>query len=478
MFQQTKTREGRSRSSSYGECGHRSSERRAKPFTSRSKNSYSGKIDSKKDSRVGRDFKNTFGKKSEGNLSREKSLVREKSPVKSRSFSRATPRGRGFGRSQSRSGGGKRSVFNDITKFINKSNLEEVKPKEAVYIPENSFASFKLEEKLKKNILESGYQTPTRIQDKAINSILAGKDLVGIANTGTGKTAAFLLPLIDKVLKNKKEMVIILAPTRELAVQIDNEFKKFAKGLRIWSICAVGGMPIFKQIRDFKYEYNFVIGTPGRLKDLLERKVLNIQEFEAIVLDESDRMLDMGFVDDMKFLMKQMPKNHQTLFFSATTTPSVSKIIKEFLVDPILVEVKSRDTAATIDQDIIHIRGKEKINVLHELLDEPDLEKVIVFASTKSGVERIQKQLKNLGHNSIAIHGDKRPRERNFALKSFKEDEVKILIATDVAARGLDVPNVSHVINYDLPSTYEDYIHRIGRTGRGGKLGKALTFVE
>ena len=375
-------------------------------------------------------------------------------------------------------GGRKMSVFNDISKFINKSNVKEVSVKEEVYVPENSFASLNIDERLKKNIAESGYKNPTLIQDKSILSLLAGKDLVGIANTGTGKTAAFLLPLINKVLNNKKEMVIILAPTRELAVQIDEEFKKFTKGLKIWSICAVGGMPIFKQIKDFKYDHNFVIGTPGRLKDLIERGVINIKEFGTIVLDESDRMLDMGFVDDMKFLMKEIPKPHQTIFFSATVSPAVSHIIREFLVDPVSIEVKTRDTAASIDQDVVHVRGKEKMNVLHDLLVDPEFEKVIIFGKTKLGVDKIHKNLQILGHKSIAIHGDKRPRERNFSIKSFKDNNAKILIATDVAARGLDIPNVSHVINYDLPSTYEDYIHRIGRTGRAGKVGKALTFID
>ncbi len=421
-------------------------------------------------------FKNNGGKKTDNN----------KEGKRERNFSRYCSRNNfgggsrigGRNRFAGRRGGKKRSVFNDITKFINKSNAKEIKEVEEVYIPENTFENLKIDERLKKNILESGYTTPTLIQDKSINNILDGRDMVGIANTGTGKTAAFLLPLIDKVLKNKKEMVIILAPTRELAVQIDNEFKKFTKGLKLWSISAVGGMPIYNQIKDFKYEHNFVIGTPGRLKDLINRGVLNIKEFKTIVLDESDRMLDMGFVDDMKFLMNEMSKPHQTLFFSATTNPSVNKIIKEFLVNPVFVEVKTRDTAATIEQDVVYLNGKNKINILHDLLLGDDFEKVIIFGETKIGVDRIEKHLKILGHNAIAIHGDKRPRERNFALKSFKDNKAKILIATDVAARGLDVPNVSHVINYDLPSTYEDYIHRIGRTGRGGKLGKAFTFVE
>jgi superfamily II DNA/RNA helicase len=385
-------------------------------------------------------------------------------------------RNRGF--SGGRGGGRKNSVFNDITKFINKSNVKEVRPIEEAYVPENTFESLNIDERLKKAILDGGYTNPTLIQDKSIPNILEGRDLVGIANTGTGKTASFLIPLIDKALKNKKEMVIILAPTRELAVQIDAEFKKFAKGLKMWSICAVGGMPIYNQIKDFRFEHNFVIGTPGRLKDLMYRGVLNIKEFKTIVLDESDRMLDMGFVEDMKLLMREMPRPHQTLFFSATVSPEVNKIIKDFLVDPVSVLVKTRDTAESIDQDVVYVKGKEKLNVLHDLLGNPEFEKVIIFGKTKSGVDRLDRHLKELGHNVISIHGDKRPRERNFAIKSFKDNHATILIATDVAARGLDIPNVSHVINYDLPSTYEDYIHRIGRTGRAGKIGKALTFMD
>ncbi|MEA4910856.1 ATP-dependent RNA helicase DeaD [bioreactor metagenome] len=381
----------------------------------------------------------------------------------------------------SRSGGrrGKKNfVFNDITKFINKSSIKFARKVEDIYMPENTFQSFKIDERLKSNILENGYISPTIIQDKSIPSILEGKDFVGIANTGTGKTAAFLIPLIDKVLKNKKEMVIILAPTRELAVQINDEFKIFSKGLKLWSILAVGGMPIYNQIKDFRYDHNFIIGTPGRIKDLIDRKVMNIKEFKTIVLDESDRMLDMGFVDDMKYLMKEMSQPRHVVFFSATVSPAVNKIIKEFLVDPVSVTVKTRDTAESIDQDVIYAMAKQKTNVLHELLENPEFEKVLIFVKTKLGVDRLMKNLKELNHSVIAIHGDKRPRERNFAIKSFKENHVSILIATDVAARGLDIPNVSHVINYDLPATYEDYIHRIGRTGRAGKTGKALTFVE
>ncbi|MEN9338631.1 MAG: hypothetical protein RI945_356 [Candidatus Parcubacteria bacterium] len=502
MFKTTNSRGNRDNSSSRsrgGDRGKKSFEKRANTFSS-------GRPTFRKDA----DYKNkeNFSKsRSTERGGERKSNFKSDSPSKSRSletksfgggsrsfhgnrssggfssagrFSSARSGGRNFGGSRGggRSGGRKNSVFNDITKFINKSNTKEVRAVEEVYIPENSFEILNIDARLKKTILESGYSNPTLIQDKSIPSILEGRDLVGIANTGTGKTAAFLIPLIDKVLKNKREMVIILAPTRELAVQIDSEFKKFAKGLKVWGVLAVGGMPIYNQIKDFKYDHNFVVGTPGRIKDLIDRGVLDIKEFETIVLDESDRMLDMGFVDDMKFLMKEMPKVHQTLFFSATVSGEVNKIIKDFLVDPVSISVKTRDTAELVDQDVIRVHGKEKLNVLHELLLEKEFDKVIIFVKTKIGVDRLQKHLKELGHSVIAIHGDKRPRERNFAIKSFKDNHSTVLIATDVAARGLDIPNVSHVINYDLPSTYEDYIHRIGRTGRAGKVGKALTFVE
>ena len=387
------------------------------------------------------------------------------------------PRSR-FGGGGNRGGGRKNSVFSDITKFINKSTQDNKNYTEEVYIPENSFASLKIEESLKKNIFAGGYINPTLIQDKSIPAILAGRDVVGIANTGTGKTASFLIPLTDKALKNSNEKFIILAPTRELAVQIDEEFKKLKKGLKLWSVCAVGGVPIYRQMKDFKYEFNFLIGTPGRIKDLIERGVINLKEFQTIVLDESDRMLDMGFVEDMKFLMKGMQKPHQTIFFSATVSPAVDKIIKEFLVDPVSISVKTRDTAESIDQDIVDVKGKDKLKVLHELLLESSIERAIIFVKTKSGVDKLYRNLKELGHSIESIHGDKRPRERNFSLKSFKDGNVNTLIATDVAARGLDISDISHVINYDLPSTYEDYIHRIGRTGRAGKTGKALTFME
>jgi superfamily II DNA/RNA helicase len=368
-----------------------------------------------------------------------------------------------------------KKYFSDVSKFIKKADLVlEEKP----YIPTNSFSNFAIDEKLKRNVLRYGYNHPTPIQDESIPFILEGKDIVGIANTGTGKTAAFVIPLLDKISKDKNQKVLVLAPTRELAIQINQELIKLAYGLSIFSVCGVGGMPIYRQINDLRRNFNFVIGTPGRIKDLVERKSIELGKFQTIVLDEADRMLDMGFINDMRFLMKGMPKERHTLFFSATLSPDIKKIINEFLNNPVSVSVKTRDTALSVDQDVVYVKNGLKLEILHDLLIKPDFNKVLIFGRTKHGVENLSNLLIKRGFKTESIHGDKNHSQRQRALSQFKENRSQILVATDVAARGLDIPNVSHVINYELPPTYEDYIHRIGRTGRAGKTGKALTFVE
>ncbi|MBP6879536.1 MAG: DEAD/DEAH box helicase [Candidatus Pacebacteria bacterium] len=384
------------------------------------------------------------------------------------------------GRSGGNRGGGSGRRFQDATlhfsKFINKA-----KPNEPVkeYEPKNLFNDFVISESIKKNIARKNYIKPSPIQDQAIPSILEGRDLVGLANTGTGKTAAFLIPLLEKVLKDPNEMVLIMAPTRELAIQIEDELKGFSHGMKVFSACCVGGAFIGKQIRDLKYKNNFVIGTPGRLKDLMERGALDLSKFRNVVLDEADRMLDMGFIADMKFMLAKMPKERQTLFFSATLSKEIERLINDFLTNPVMVSVKTRDTAESIDQDIVRVgRDKTKIDVLHDLLKDVEFKKVLVFGKTKHGVERLGKELLMRGITAESIHGDKRQAKRQQALGLFKDNKIQVLVATDVAARGIDVSDISHVINFDLPSTYEDYVHRIGRTGRGGKSGKALTFVD
>jgi len=378
-------------------------------------------------------------------------------------------------RGSSRSGGRKHASFKDVSKFINKATpIVDVEP----YKPVNSFASFAIDQRLKDNVLSSKYVHPTPIQDQAIPTILSGSDLVGIANTGTGKTAAFVIPLIDKVARDRNQKILIMAPTRELAIQIDQELRKFAFGMQIFSVCAVGGAPISWQMKDLRRSYNFLIGTPGRLKDLLERRCFSLDSFQTVVLDEADRMLDMGFINDMRALISAMPKYHQTLFFSATLSADIKRIINEFLKNPVNISVKTGDTAKSVDQDVIYVRGAQKIDLLHELLIKPEFNKVLIFGRTKHGVERLSNTLKEKGLKVGSIHGDKNHNQRQSSLRAFKDNIINVLVATDVAARGLDIPNVTHVINYELPATHEDYIHRIGRTGRAGKAGIALTFID
>ncbi|MEI6288759.1 MAG: DEAD/DEAH box helicase [bacterium] len=353
--------------------------------------------------------------------------------------------------------------------------MVETKP----YESKNSFADFEISDILKQNIIQKGYITPTPIQDEAIPVVLEGLDVVGIANTGTGKTAAFLLPLLHKVIMNKNENVLIIVPTRELATQIHQELVEFRGSLKIFSVCCVGGAYIGRQISDLAHPHNFVIGTPGRLKDLIERRKLNPARFNTIVLDEADRMLDMGFVTDMRYIMGLMPQKRQTLFFSATVNREVNDLIYEFLNQPVMISVKTGNTSKNIDQDVIRVsHPAEKVSILHKMLSQPEFSKVLIFGRTKFGVEKLSNLLAQNGFKVDAIHGNKTQNKRQQALNAFKQNKTQILVATDVAARGLDIPNVSHVINFDLPATYDDYVHRIGRTGRADKTGVALTFVD
>lgn len=385
-----------------------------------------------------------------------------------------------------RRGRGERIDFSRFIKRAVPSELREEKP----YVSKHTFSDFPFNSQLHKNIARAGYINPRPIQDQSIPTVMEGRDVFGMANTGTGKTAAFLLPLIEKIAKtkgqNKKETVLIMAPTRELALQIDEEFKKLAFGFGMFSVACVGGLPIMKQIREIKLGVSFVIGTPGRLKDLIDKKVLDLSNCRSVVLDEADRMLDMGFRDDMVYIIGKTVKERQTLFFSATLSPEIKKLTAQYLKDPVFISVISGETAKNIDQDVVRYRGtEERLEKLHEVLkkDLPaqaggrTIPKVLIFRERKHHVDELEKDLKRAGLKAGAIHGDKRSRERIRILDSFKKDHINILIATDVAARGLDIPDVTHVINYDVPQTYDTYVHRIGRTGRSGKAGTALTFV-
>lgn len=364
----------------------------------------------------------------------------------------------------------------DFTQFVKKAiQVSETEP----YNPKHSFADFEMHSKIKAVVAARGYVHPTPIQDGVIPHILNGRDVVGVANTGTGKTAAFLLPLIHKTFKHKTEKVLIIVPTRELALQIEDELREFSRGSGLNAALCIGGAHILEQMRSLARNPSFVIGTPGRLKDLIERKKLDLSLFNNIVLDEVDRMLDMGFINDIKYLVALMQSPRQSLFFSATMPREIAELANKFLNDPVTITIKSRATSENVDQDVIHVAPKEeKIEVLHNLLLKPEFQKVLIFGRTKHAVDKLAHRLEERGFKADSIHGDKSQSQRQRALRRFSKDEIAILVATDVAARGLDIPDVTHVINYELPENYEDYIHRIGRTGRGDKKGNALTFIN
>lgn len=362
------------------------------------------------------------------------------------------------------------------SRFVNKA----IAPADELpYEPVHTFADFALNNRTKATLSHLGFSQPSPIQDQSIPPALQGQDIIGLANTGTGKTAAFLLPIIEKLSGTPSLMsVLILAPTRELAQQIDEEFRRFSAGQRLYSTLVVGGVNINRQIQQVKRGPHVIIGTPGRIKDLINRHVLRLQNVTTFVLDEADRMCDMGFVKDIRIIEAELPKHRQTFCYSATMTPEVKSIVEAFMHSPVTVSVVRNQTNDHIDQDVIYARDKaDKLEILTDLLRQPEFEKVIVFGETKYGVQRLADSLTKKDLPAVAIHGNKSQSQRERALRSFKSNDVNVLVATDVAARGIDIQDVSHVINFDPPKAYEDYVHRIGRTGRAGKTGKALTFV-
>lgn len=369
----------------------------------------------------------------------------------------------------------KKTISHD--KFINK---EPTAIQEESYVPENTFSDFGFHSHILDNLKKIGHQSPMRIQDEAIPHILNGKDVIGLANTGSGKTAAFVLPIIQNLKTQKeRENVLIIAPTRELAQQIQAEFKQFTEGMQLYSTVCVGGLGIGGQIRELKRGPHVVIGTPGRLKDLINQRVLRLDRTTTLVLDEADHMLDMGFLPDINYIIDKLPKERQSLCFSATITPEISKLLDKMLVNPVTVSVRTSLTGEHIAQDIVRVKNPDdKLDELIKMLKQEHFERVLIFGEMKHAVQKLSDRLNKSGFSSVAIHGNKSQPQRQRALDAFKTGKVKILVATGVAARGLDIPNVSHVINYDQPNTHEEYVHRIGRTGRAGKKGQAYTFVS
>lgn len=364
--------------------------------------------------------------------------------------------------------------FIDEKMYINKAVIKTAEK----YHAKNSFADFPVSDELKANLTKNGILNPSPIQDEAIPVGIEGKDIIGIAATGTGKTAAFLIPIIKKLQENPGQAALVLAPTRELAQQIEQAFKEFTAGMKMFSVSLVGGASIQYQIRGLKMGVNLVVGTPGRVKDLMLQKKLNLANYRTVVLDEADRMMDMGFIDDMKFILGELPDEHQSMFFSATFNDKMQVLCKKWLVNPKTIQIKSRDTAISVEQNVVKYSDEEdKINQLKFILKEQFAGKTIIFRETKMHTDKLEAILRAAGYKAQALHGDMRNRERASAVKALADGKIQALIATDVAARGIDIDDVTLVVNFDTPNNYDTYIHRIGRTGRAGKAGHALTFI-
>jgi ATP-dependent RNA helicase RhlE len=349
----------------------------------------------------------------------------------------------------------------------------------AQFQPINSFEDFAVETLIKENIVARGFETPSPIQDQVIPIALEGKDVIGVANTGTGKTAAFGIPLLHNLMNNRSGRVLIMAPTRELAQQIDEDFKLIGKGSNLAGALLIGGVGIGSQIRLLRARPQVIIGTPGRIKDHIERGTLQLQSVNMVVLDEVDRMLDMGFINDIRRILEALPAKRQSMFFSATLDDKVTQLIHQFSNDPVKISVSTGSASQNVNQDVIaYGSAADQLDKLHDTLIKSEVEKTIIFHETKYSVDRLSKELVARGFSADAIHGGKSQGQRKRALDKFKNNQVNILVATDVAARGIDVADVTHVINYSLPQSYDDYIHRIGRAGRAGRTGHALTFVS
>ncbi len=389
----------------------------------------------------------------------------------------SSKRGRRPGSGQSGRSGGRRPAgqYIDPARLVRVARLAEAVDYQAV----NKFSDFQVHALIKSNLTTKGYEIPSPIQDQTIPQALLGQDIIGIANTGTGKTAAFAIPLLHKLMTEKGSGALIIAPTRELAEQIQDECRSIAKGSGLSGALLIGGSSMGAQLRDLKDRPRIIIGTPGRIKDHIERGTLKLSQFNTVVLDEVDRMLDMGFVGDVQFILSRLADKRQSFFFSATLDARVRGLIETFANEPVLVSLKTTDASEHVNQDVVrYSSASDKMDKLHDILLKSDVEKVIVFDETQRKVERLSQELVSRGFPADAIHGGKSQGQRQRALSRFKKSDVTILVATDVAARGIDVADITHVINFSMPQSYEDYVHRVGRAGRAGRVGHALTFIN
>jgi ATP-dependent RNA helicase RhlE len=337
-----------------------------------------------------------------------------------------------------------------------------------------------------RSIEEKGYETPTKIQEQAIPKVLKKNDILGIAQTGTGKTAAFSIPIIQRIYeidgnaqRDKKLRALIITPTRELAIQIDENISEYNKHTHLRHAVIFGGVKQHSQVQALKKGVQILVATPGRLLDLISQRYINLDDLKIFVLDEADRMLDMGFIHDIRKLLKIIPKQRQTLFFSATMPDDIIALSKNMLKNPLRIEVARKSSVVeTIQQCVYYTNKQDKVKLLHHILKDKKDEQVLVFARTKHGSDKLVKRLSKLGLKADAIHGNKSQNRRQNTLKNFKNNITKILIATDIAARGIDISKLKYVINFDIPNLPETYVHRIGRSGRAGEEGLAISISE
>ena len=349
-----------------------------------------------------------------------------------------------------------------------------------------NFSELHLIAPILKALETEGYTTPTPIQERAIPDVLKGKDLLGCAQTGTGKTAAFAIPILQNLflqrnheVENNNIKALVLTPTRELAIQIDESFAAYGKHTGLRHLVIYGGVSQFHQTRELRRGVDILIATPGRLLDLVAQRFVNLQHIKTFVLDEADRMLDMGFINDVKKIIAKLPAKKQTLFFSATMPPEIARLSGSILVNPVKVEVTPvSSTAENVNQSVYLVEKNDKRQLLIHLLKDNTIQNALVFTRTKYGADKIAKELHRAKISADAIHGNKTQSARQYALNNFKNGKIRVLVATDIAARGIDVDSLSHVINFELPNIPETYVHRIGRTGRAGASGIALSFCD
>ena len=344
------------------------------------------------------------------------------------------------------------------------------------------FTALGLGAKITQALRDKGYVEPTPIQAKAIPIVLSGRDMIGVAQTGTGKTAAFVLPVLETLSaaapQPRRMRVLVIAPTRELVVQIEENIRAYGRHLHLQYATIFGGVGEQPQIQALRRGADMIVATPGRLIDLMEQRHVDYSALRVLVLDEADRMLDMGFLPAIRRIVSATPQSRQTLLFSATMSKEIERITKEFLRDPALVEIGARSSAAeAVTQWVVEVSMAAKVPALIHLLQDAALESVLVFSRTKHGADRLARKLESAGIRTATLHSNRTQAQRLAALKRFKSGDVRVLIATDIAARGIDVDGISHVINYDFPPQPEDYVHRIGRTGRAQAIGDAISFV-